>query len=191
MNTAILITAAILAVIAITFSIIALVKSVDNEKYIDDIYELAEDLDALLDKIIATIGLHTDDDDELREIEKLAHEIKFDENGKPVIPEELKKKLTPEQLKNIEHSLECAYRIGEKFKEFAQAIEEHIERENVRPAQENHANRKKSGKTAKYDDTFKAEVLKYAAENPDSSAYAVAKHFGISKNTVKRWTAKQ
>ena len=41
--------ALLLAILAVTFSAIALHKSINNEKYIDDIYEWAEDIDKLID----------------------------------------------------------------------------------------------------------------------------------------------
>ena len=61
--------ALLLAILAVTFSAIALHKSINNEKYIDDIYEWSEDIDKLIDRIIETIGMQTRD--ELKEIETL------------------------------------------------------------------------------------------------------------------------
>lgn len=76
MATTLSIIAVILAVLAITFSAIALHKSISNEKYIDDIYEWAEQFDKLIDRIIDTIGMKKRD--ELKEIETLARKIDFD-----------------------------------------------------------------------------------------------------------------
>ena len=49
--------ALVLAILAVTFGAIALHKSISNEKYIDDIYEWAEQFDKLIDSIIETIGM--------------------------------------------------------------------------------------------------------------------------------------
>ena len=54
--------ALVLAILAVTFSAISLHKSINNEKYIDDIYEWSEDIDKLIDRIIETIGMQTRDD---------------------------------------------------------------------------------------------------------------------------------
>ena len=178
--------AAIIAVIAITFSIIALVKVIDHEKYIDDIYEWAEDLDSLLDKIIATIGMNKDAD-----IEALARKIEFDEKGNAIIPDELKAKLTPEQLKDVERHLRLAKRIGDSVAKFLHDASEAIAPDNLPSEGQKPAKTQEKGQNKVYSPEFKDEVRKYVAEHADESPYKVAKHFGISKNSVKRWTAKK
>lgn len=179
--------AAIIAVIAITFSAIALHKSIRNEKHIDDIYEWAEDFDGLLDKIIATIGMNNDAD----EIKALAQKIEFDEKGNPIIPDELKAKLTPEQLKDVERNLRLAKRIGDIVAKFLHDASESIEVDNLPSECQKPAKTKENGQIKAYSQEFKDEVRKYAAEHAEESPYKVAKHFGISKNTVKRWMAKK
>lgn len=178
--------AAIIAVIAITFSIIALVKSIDNEKHIDDIYEWDEDLDGLIDKIIATIGMNKDSD----EIKALAQKIEFDEKGNAIIPDELKAKLTPEQLKDVERHLRLAKRIGDIVAKFLHDASEMSKTNNLPSEGKKPAKTKEKGQNKAYSQEFKDEVRKYAAENTDKGVNAIAKHFGISKNSVKRWTAK-
>lgn len=183
------IAAIVLAVIAITFSIIALVKVIDHEKYIDDIYEWAEDLDGLLDKIIATIGINKDRD--IENLKTLARKIDFDKDGNAIIPDELKAKLTPEQLKSVEEHLAVAKQIGDALAKIFGRPSESAKPDNQPSEERKPAKSHEKGQNKVYSQEFKDEVRKYAAENPDASPYKVAKHFGISKNSVKRWTAKK
>lgn len=188
MATTLSIIAVILAVLAITFSAIAFHKSISNEKYIDDIYEWEEQFDKLIDRIIETIGMKKRD--ELKEIETLARKIDFDKEGNPIIPDELKAKLKPEQLQDIEKHLRIAKKIGDGIAEiFCGASEEH--KTNNEPSDERKPAKPQEKRQNKvYSQEFKDEVRKYAAENPDKGVNAIAKHFGISKNSVKRWIAK-
>ena len=188
MATTLSIIAVILAVLAITFSAIALHKSISNEKYIDDFYEWAENLDKLIDRIIETIGMKKRD--ELKEIETLARKIDFDKEGNPIIPDELKAKLKPEQLQDIEKHLRIAKKIGDGIAEiFCGASEAH--KTNNEPSNDRKPAKSQEKRQNKvYSQEFKDEVRKYAAENPDKGVNAIAKHFGISKNSVKRWIAK-
>lgn len=188
MATTLSIIAVILAVLAITFSVIALCKSVSNEKYIDDIYEWAEQFDKLIDRIIDTIGMKKRED--MKEIEMLARKIDFDKEGNPIIPDELKEKLKPEQLKDIEKHLRIAKKIGDGIAEiFCGASEVH--KTNNEPSNDRKPAKSQEKRQNKvYSQEFKDEVRKYAAENPDKGVNAIAKHFGISKNSVKRWIAK-
>ena len=188
MATTLSIIAVILAVLAITFSVIALCKSVSNEKYIDDIYEWAEQFDKLIDRIIDTIGMKKRE--ELKEIETLARKIDFDKEGNPIIPDELKAKLKPEQLQDIEKHLRIAKKIGDGIAEiFCGASEAH--KTNNEPSNDRKPAKSQEKRQNKvYSQEFKDEVRKYAAENPDKGVNAIAKHFGISKNSVKRWIAK-
>lgn len=112
--------ALVLAILAVTFSAIALHKSISNEKYIDDIYEWAEDIDKLIDSIIETIGMKTRD--ELKEIETLARKIDFDKDGNPIIPDELKAKLKPEQLQELQKHLRMAKQIGDNVQNLARRV---------------------------------------------------------------------
>lgn len=189
MATTLSIIAVILAVLAITFSAIALHKSISNEKHIDDIYEWAEQFDKLIDRIIETIGLQTRRD-ELKEIETLARKIDFDKEGNPIIPDELKAKLKPEQLQDIEKHLRIAKKIGDGIAEiFCGASEAH--NTNNEPSNDRKPAKSQEKRQNKvYSQEFKDEVRKYAAENHDKGVNAIAKHFGISKNSVKRWIAK-
>lgn len=188
MATTLSIIAVILAVLAITFSVIALCKSVSNEKYIDDIYEWAEQFDKLIDRIIDTIGMKKRED--MKEIEMLARKIDFDKEGNPIIPDELKAKLKPEQLQDIEKHLRIAKKIGDGIAEiFCGASEVH--KTNNEPSNDRKPAKSQEKRQNKvYSQEFKDEVRKYAAENPDKGVNAIAKHFGISKNSVKRWIAK-
>lgn len=181
--------ALVLAILAVTFSAIALHKSISNEKYIDDIYEWAEQFDKLIDRIIETIGLQTRRD-ELKEIETLARKIDFDKEGNPIIPDELKAKLKPEQLQDIENHLRIAKKIGDGIAEiFCGASEAH--KTNNEPSNDRKPAKSQEKRQNKvYSQEFKDEVRKYAAENPDKGVNAIAKHFGISKNSVKRWISK-
>lgn len=188
MATTLSIIAVILAVLAITFSAIALHKSISNEKYIDDIYEWAEQFDKLIDRIIETIGMKKRD--ELKEIETLARKIDFDKEGNPIIPDELKAKLKPEQLQDIEKHLRIAKKIGDGIAEiFCGASEAH--KPNNEPSDERKPAKPQEKRQNKvYSPEFKDEVRKFVAENPEMGVNAVARHFGIGKNTVKRWIAK-
>lgn len=178
----------ILAVLAITFSAIALHKSISNEKFIDDIYEWAENLDKLIDRIIETIWMKKRD--ELKEIETLARKIDFDKEGNPIIPDELKAKLKPEQLHDIEKHLRIAKEIGDVIAEvFCGASEAH-KTNNEQSNDRKPAKPQEKRQNKVYSPEFKDEVRKYAAENTDKGVNAIAKHFGISKNSVKRWIAK-
>lgn len=180
--------ALVLAILAVTFGAIALHKSISNEKYIDDIYEWAEQFDKLIDRIIETIGMKKCD--ELKEIETLARKIDFDKEGNPIIPDELKEKLKPEQLKDIEKHLRIAKEIGDVIAEvFCGASEAH--NTNNEPSNDRKPAKSQEKRQNKvYSQEFKDEVRKYAAESPDKGVNAIAKHFGISKNSVKRWIAK-
>ena len=180
--------ALVLAILAVTFGAIALHKSISNEKFIDDIYEWAEQFDKLIDRIIETIGMKKRD--ELKEIETLARKIDFDKEGNPIIPDELKAKLKPEQLQDIEKHLRIAKKIGDGIAEvFCGASEAH--KTNNEPSDERKPAKPQEKRQNKvYSQEFKDEVRKYAAENPDKGVNAIAKHFGISKNSVKRWIAK-
>lgn len=194
MNTTIIIAivALILAAIAISFGIIALYKANNAENGVDDLYGIADDQIEVIDKIIKMLGIRCENDKraEIERIKRLAKEIEFDEKGEPIIPEELTKDFTPEQLAKLKSDLKFGKHLAETFAGFMQTVHEHIERENVRPAAEKPANGKKTGKTPKYDDAFKAEVCKYVEEHPEESVNSVARHFSIGKNTVKRWIAK-
>ena len=180
--------ALLLAILAVTFSAIALHKSINNEKYIDDIYELAEHIDKLIDRIIETIGMQTRD--ELKEIETLACKIDFDKEGNPIIPDELKAKLKPEQLQDIEKHLRMAKKIGDKVANFIRSESEALKPNNEPSDDRKPAKSKEKRQNKSYSQEFKDEVRKYAAENTDKGVNAIAKHFGISKNSVKRWIAK-
>ena len=188
MATTLSIIAVILAVLAITFSAIALHKSISNEKYIDDIYEWAEQFDKLIDRIIETIGMKKRD--ELKEIETLARKIDFDKEGNPIIPDELKAKLKPEQLQEIEKHLRMAKKIGDKVANFIRSASEALQQNNEPSDDRKPAKSKEKRQNKAYSQEFKDEVRKYAAENHDKGVNAIAKHFGISKNSVKRWIAK-
>lgn len=180
--------ALVLAILAVTFSAIALHKSINNEKYIDDIYEWAEDIDKLIDSIIETIGMKTRD--ELKEIETLASKIDFDKEDNPIIPDELKAKLKPEQLKEIEKNLRMAKKIGDNVANFIRSASEALQTNNEPSDDRKPAKSKEKRQNKAYSQEFKDEVRKYAAENTDKGVNAIAKHFGISKNSVKRWIAK-
>lgn len=180
--------ALLLAILAVTFSAIALHKSINNEKYIDDIYEWADDLDKLIDRIIETIGMKTSD--ELKEIETLSRKIDFDKEGNPIIPDELKAKLKPEQLQDIEKHLRMAKKIGDNVANFIRSASEALQPNNEPSNDRKPAKSKEKRQIKAYSQEFKDEVRKYAAENPDKGVNAIAKHFGISKNSVKRWIAK-
>ena len=181
--------ALVLAILAVTFGAIALHKSISNEKFIDDIYEWAENLDKLIDRIIETIGMQTSHELK-KEIETLARKIDFDKEGNPIIPDELKEKLKPEQLQDIEKHLRIAKKIGDGIAEiFCGASEAH--KTNNEPSNDRKPAKSQEKRQNKvYSQEFKDEVRKYAAENPDKGVNAIAKHFGISKNSVKRWIAK-
>ena len=180
--------ALLLSILAVTFSAIALHKSINNEKYIDDIYEWAEHLDKLIDSIIETIGMQTRDD--MKEIETLASKIDFDKEGNPIIPDELKAKLKPEQLQEIEKHLRMAKKIGDKVANFIRSASEALKTNNEPSDERKPAKSKEKRQNNAYSQEFKDEVRKYAAENTDKGVNAIAKHFGISKNSVKRWIAK-
>lgn len=180
--------ALVLAILAVTFGAIALHKSINNEKHIDDIYEWAEDIDKLIDRIIETIGMKTRD--ELKEIETLARKIDFDKDGNPIIPDELKAKLKPEQLQDIEKHLRMAKKIGDKVANFIRSASEALKPNNEPSDERKPAKSKEKRQNKAYSQEFKDEVRKYASENPDKGVNAIAKHFGISKNSVKRWIAK-
>ena len=180
--------ALLLAILAVTFSAIALHKSINNEKYIDDIYEWAEDIDKLIDRIIETIGMHARD--ELKEIETLSRKIDFDKEGNPIIPDELKAKLKPEQLQEIEKHLRMAKKIGDKVANFIRSASEALQPNNEPSDDRKPAKSKEKRQNNAYSQEFKDEVRKYAEENTDKGVNAIAKHFGISKNSVKRWIAK-
>ena len=180
--------ALVLAILAVTFSAIALHKSINNEKYIDDIYEWAEQFDKLIDSIIETIGMQTRDD--MKEIETLARKIDFDKEGNPIIPDELKAKLKPEQLKELEKNLRMAKKIGDHVQNLARRASELIHPNNEPSDERKPAKSKEKRQNKAYSQEFKDYVRKYAAENHDKGANAIAKHFGISKNYVKRWIAK-
>lgn len=180
--------ALVLAILAVTFSAIALHKSINNEKYIDDIYEWAEQFDKLIDRIIETIGMQTRDD--MKEIETLARKIDFDKEGNPIIPDELKAKLKPEQLQEIEKHLRMAKKIGEHVQNLARRAFELLHPNNEPSDDRKPAKSKEKRQNKAYSQEFKDEVRKYAAENTDKGVNAIAKHFGISKNSVKRWIAK-
>lgn len=188
MATTLSIIAVILAVLAITFSVIALCKSVSNEKYIDDIYEWAEQFDKLIDRIVETIGLKKRDD--MKKIETLARKIDFDKEGNPIIPDELKAKLKPEQLQDIEKHLRMAKTIGDNVANFIRSASEAHKTNNEPSNDRKPAKSQEKRQNKAYSQEFKDEVRKYAAENPDKGVNAIAKHFGISKNSVKRWIAK-
>lgn len=195
MNAAIIlsIAALILAAISLSFGIIALYKANNAEKGVDDLYGIADDQIEVINKIIKVLGIRCENDKraEIERIKHLAKQIEFDEKGEPVLPEELTKDFTPEQLAKLKRDLKFGKHLAETLAGFIQTAHEHIERENVRPAAEKPANGKKTGKTPKYDDAFKAEVRKYVEEHPEDSVNSVARHFSIGKNTVKRWTAKK
>ena len=180
--------ALVLAILAVTFGAIALHKSINNEKYIDDIYEWAEQFDKLIDRIIETIGMQTRD--ELKEIETLARKIDFDKDGNPIIPDELKAKLNPEQLQEIEKHLRMAKKIGDHVQNLARRAFEMLHPNNEPSDERKPAKSKEKRQNKAYSQDFKDEVRKYAAENHDKCVNAIAKHFGISKNSVKRWIAK-
>lgn len=180
--------ALVLSILAETFRAIALNKSINNEKYIDDIYEWAEQFDKLIDRIIETIGMQTSD--ELKEIETLASKIDFDKEGNPIIPDELKAKLKPEQLQDIEKHLRMAKKIGDHVQNLARRAFELLHPNNEPSDEIKHAKSKEKRQNKAYSQEFKDEVRKYSAENPDKGVNAIAKHFGISKNSVKRWIAK-
>ena len=180
--------ALVLAILAVTFGAIALHKSINNEKYIDDIYEWAEDIDKLIDRIIETIGMQTRDD--MKEIETLARKIDFDKEGNPIIPDELKAKLKPEQLQDIERHLRMAKKIGDNVANFIRSASEALHPNNEPSDERKPAKSKEKRQNKAYSQEFKDEVRKYASENPDKGVNAIAKHFGISKNSVKRWIAK-
>ena len=180
--------ALVLAILAVTFSAIALHKSINNEKYIDDIYEWAEDIDKLIDRIIETIGMQTSDD--MKEIETLASKIDFDKEGNPIIPDELKAKLKPEQLQELEKNLRMAKKIGDHVQNLARRAFEMLHQNNEPSDDRKPAKSKEKRQNKAYSQEFKDEVRKYAAENHDKCVNAIAKHFGISKNSVKRWIAK-
>ena len=188
MATTLAIIAVILAVLGITFSAIALHKSISNKKFIDDIYEWAEQFDKLIDRIIETIGMKTRD--ELKEIETLARKIDFDKEGNPIIPDELKAKLKPEQLQDIEKHLRMAKKIGDNVANFIRSASEALQPNNEPSDERKPAKSKEKRQNKAYSQEFKDEVRKYAAENPDKGMNAIAKNFGISKNSVKRWIAK-
>lgn len=181
--------ALLLAILAVTFSAIALHKSINNEKYIDDIYEWAEQFDKLIDRIIETIGMKTRDD--MKEIETLASKIDFDKEGNPIIPDELKAKLKPEQLQELEKNLRIAKKIGDHVQNLARRAFEMLQPNNEPSDERKPAKSKEKRQNKAYSQEFKDEVRKYVAEHPDESQYKVAKHFGISKNTVKCWMAKK
>ena len=180
--------ALVLAILAVTFGAIALHKSINNEKYIDDIYEWAEDIDKLIDRIIETIGMQTRDD--MKEIETLARKIDFDKEGNPIIPDELKAKLKPEQLQDIERHLRMAKKIGDNVANFIRSASEALHPNNEPSDERKPAKSKEKRQNKAYSQEFKDEVRKYASENPDKGVNAIAKHFGISKDSVKRWIAK-
>ena len=180
--------ALVLAILAVTFGAIALHKSINNEKYIDDIYEWAEDIDKLIDRIIETIGMRTRDD--MKEIETLARKIDFDKEDNPIIPDELKAKLKPEQLQDIERHLRMAKKIGDNVANFIRSASEALHPNNEPSDERKPAKSKEKRQNKAYSQEFKDEVRKYASENPDKGVNAIAKHFGISKNSVKRWIAK-
>ena len=180
--------ALVLAILAVTFGAIALHKSINNEKYIDDIYEWAEDIDKLIDRIIETIGMQTRDD--MKEIETLARKIDFDKEGNPIIPDELKAKLKQEQLQEIEKNLRMAKKIGDNVANFIRSASEALQTNNEPYDERKPAKSKEKRQNKAYSQEFKDEVRKYASENPDKGVNAIAKHFGISKNSVKRWIAK-
>ena len=180
--------ALVLAILAVTFSAIALHKSINNEKYIDDIYEWAEQFDKLIDRIIETIGMQTRDD--MKEIETLARKIDFDKEGNPIIPDELKAKLKPEQLQELEKNLRMAKKIGDHVQNLVRRVSELIKPNNEPSDERKPAKSKEKRQNKAYSQEFKDEVRKYAAENHDKCVNAIAKHFGISKNSVKRWIAK-
>lgn len=177
---------AVVAILAITLSVIALFKSVSNEKYIDDIYKwAAERFD---NRIIETSRLKKRD--ELKEIEILARKIEFDEEGNPIIPNELKAELKPEQLQEIEKHLRMAKTIGDNVANFIRSASE-AHKTNNKPSNDRKPAKSQEKRQKKvYSQEFKDDVRKYAAENPDKGVNAIAKHFGISKNSVKRWVAK-
>ena len=177
-----------LAILAVTFGAIALHKSINNEKYIDDIYEWAEDIDKLIDSIIETIGMKTRDD--MKEIETLARKIDFDKEDNPIIPDELKAKLKPEQLQELEKNLRMAKKIGDNVANFIRSASEALKPNNEPSDDRKPAKSKEKRQNKAYSHEFKDEVRKYAAENHDKGVNAIAKHFGISKNSVKRWIAK-
>lgn len=180
--------AIVLAILAVTFGAIALHKSINNEKYIDDIYEWAEDIDKLIDSIIETIGMKTRDD--MKEIETLARKIDFDKEDNPIIPDELKAKLKPEQLQELEKNLRIAKKIGDHVQNLIRRVSELIKQYNEPSDERKPAKSKEKRQNKAYSQEFKDEVRKYSAENPDKCVNAIAKHFGISKNSVKRWIAK-
>lgn len=180
--------ALVLSILAVTFSTIALHKSINNEKYIDDIYEWAEQFDKLIDRIIETIGMQTRDD--MKEIETLARKIEFDKEDNPIIPDELKAKLKPEQLQEIEKHLRMAKKIGDHVQNLARRAFELLHPNNEPSDEIKPAKSKEKRQNKAYSQEFKDEVRKYASENPDKGVNAIAKHFGISKNSVKRWIAK-
>ena len=180
--------ALVLAILAVTFGAIALHKSINNEKYIDDIYEWAEQFDKLIDRIIETIGMQTRDD--MKEIETLASKIDFDKEDNPIIPDELKAKLNPEQLQEIEKHLRMAKKIGDHVQNLARRAFEMLHPNNEPSDERKPAKSKEKRQNKAYSQDFKDEVRKYAAENHDKCVNAIAKHFGISKNSVKRWIAK-
>lgn len=188
MATTLSIIAVILAVLAITFSVIALCKSVSNEKYIDDIYEWAEQFDKLIDRIIDTIGMKKRED--MKEIEMLARKIDFDKEGNPIIPDELKAKLKPEQLQDIEKHLRMAKAIGDYVANFIRSASEALQPDNEPSDERKPAKPQEKRQNKVYSPEFKDEVRKFIAENPEMGVNAVARHFGIGKNTVKRWIAK-
>ena len=180
--------AIVLAILAVTFGAIALHKSINNEKYIDDIYEWAEQFDKLIDRIIETIGMQKRDD--MKEIETLARKIDFDKEGNPIIPDELKAKLKPEQLQEIEKHLRMAKKIGDHVQNLDRRAFELLHPNNEPSDERKPAKSKEKRQNKAYSQEFKDEVRKYAAENHDKGMNAIAKHFGISKNSVKRWIAK-
>ena len=180
--------ALVLAILAVTFGAIALHKSINNEKYIDDIYEWVEQFDKLIDRIIETIGMQTRDD--MKEIETLARKIDFDKDGNPIIPDELKAKLKPEQLQELEKNLRMEKKIGDHVQNLARRVYELLHPNNEPSDERKPAKSKEKRQNKAYSQEFKDEVRKYASENTDKGAKAIAKHFGISKNSVKRWIAK-
>lgn len=171
--------ALLLAILAVTFGAIALHKSINNEKNIDDIYEWAEDIDKLIDRIIETIGMNTRDD--MKEIETLARKIDFDKEDNPIIPDELKAKLKPEQLQELEKHLRMAKKIGDHVQNLVRRVSELIKPYNEPSDERKPAKSKEKRQNKAYSQEFKDEVRKYAAENHDKGVNAIAKHFGISK----------
>lgn len=188
METIILTTATLaIAFIALALSIVATIKSVQNEKDIEPLYDAFRDVDELIDKIIDTLKDCTKT--ETKHVKGVAT---VDSDGNVVLPEEMGEQLPKEVVEIIKAHIAAHYK-ATKDAETTQ-ISQEAKKTDKLPSDEKETNSGKknavSAKVKKYDEQFKNEVRDFAKKNPDASVNTIARYFKIGKNTAKRWLNK-